>query len=197
MVWTPLHVTAFIFGILIIIDCFLTYLFKSKKITCVFKLIFDLLTIAEELCIYFATNTFAVIPGMVLNGVGAIRDVIFYFRGEKKWADSIFWLFGFLIIVGLSLLFTWAGPISLLPMFGTMIHTIALYQKENKRCKWITLVGESLYVVYYALLIGSSDFVMILNTINALAMLTGIVIGLVRIYKSERALKQIGTNQDK
>lgn len=197
MVWTPLHVTAFIFGILIIIDCFLTYLFKSKKITCVFKLIFDLLTIAEELCIYFATNTFAVIPGMVLNGVGAIRDVIFYFRGEKKWADSIFWLFGFLIIVGLSLLFTWAGPISLLPMFGTMIHTIALYQKENKRCKWITLAGESLYVVYYALLIGSSDFVMILNTINALAMLTGIVIGLVRIYKSERALKQIGTNQDK
>ena len=126
----------------------------------------------------------------MVDGIQIARDIIFLCKDKYKWANHIFWLFFFEAILMLSLIFTWAGPISLLPTFASAIIGVALYLKNQKIAKSITLVGEAFFIAYYALLINVSDLLTILSLLNSCTFTVSAIIGLANIFIKEYKAKK-------
>ena len=117
--------------------------------------------------------------------VGSIRDVIFLFRESHAWADSYVWLILFTIILVVFSILGWSGWLTLLPILGTIINNFALYLKDFKKMKIITLFGQVCFITYYALLIPEGDILMILNLSVSSAMFISAIIGLIVYFYRE------------
>ena len=134
----------------------------------------------------FAANYFmlgAVVGGM-LNLVGALRSVIFFFK-EKTKANSIFWLVFFICAFAVSypLSFLCFGTeqttrnfiIEILPVLAMIIATISLRLGSAKAVRFLGLSSSPMWLTYN-LFTGSFGAVAseILNLIS-------IVVGIIRL----------------
>ena len=86
--------------------------------------------------------------GAALNFVGLIRAVLFFYRGQKKWVDSIVWLPVFILISAGAVALTWEGPISLLPMTGMILTTFAQYSTSARTVRLLTLCNSPCWLTY-------------------------------------------------
>lgn len=113
---------------------------------------------------FFAALTFAVnylllgaIVGGLLNIVGALRSVVFYFE-EKTKARGLIWLIVFIIAFGVSYPLTFlafetpAIPknliIELLPVLAMIIATVALRTGKSKTVRSLGLISSPMWLVY-------------------------------------------------
>ena len=148
--WTPWYTAAFVTGILSIIICIFSYIFPNRKITLILRMGFDAISIINGIFVYYATDVAAIWAVVAVDGIGIIRDIIYLARAKYKWADHWIWLIVFEVIFAASIFFTWAGPIALLPVIGSVISNTGLYIKDVKKTKIITIIGQVFFITYYA-----------------------------------------------
>ena len=88
--------------------------------------------------------------GAVLNLINILRTGVFCFRG-KKWADHWVWLPVFLGLCAAATVWTWEGPISLLPMCGMVLTTFAQRAPTARLVRLISLPNDPLWLIYNGL----------------------------------------------
>lgn len=127
----------------------------------------------------------------LLGGItGACLDIIscirtwFFANNKKKWAASPLWLVLFIvIIIGVGAL-TWESVYSILPIAGTVLSTIALWMKEEKKIRLISLAVGPFWLVYN-LLNGA-----ITGAINEVIAMISIVIGILRCDLKKNVIRR-------
>ena len=102
-----------------------------------------------------------------------LRTVIFS-QNSKKWASSPIWLYVFLVIMVITGAATWQNAWDLLPIAGSVLSTIALWMKSEKKIRLISLTVGPCWLVYN-LVIGAWA-----GALNEVLAMTSIVIGLIR-----------------
>ena len=172
-----MEITAQIFGIVGMLFNLLVFQQKTQKRVLV--------------CQFFAAITFALnylllgaFVGGILNAVGAIRALVFYFK-EKTRANSILWQIIFIIAFAVSypLTFLVFGTeptpknfvIEVLPVVAMVIITVSLRLGSAKAVRRLSLFSSPMWLTYN-LFTGSIGAVAseILNLIS-------IVVGIIRL----------------
>ena len=88
--------------------------------------------------------------GAAMNMVDVLRSIVFFNRG-KKWADNVLWVILFSCMCVVSCIFTWIGPLSLLPMAGMILTTVGMWLKDPKWVRRISFPSSPLWIIYNAL----------------------------------------------
>ena len=155
---------------------------KRKQILTV-KLISELFSFANMILLGQFTGA-----ALIVLNIG--RSVVFYHREDKKWAQSYIWLFVFLGITLISPIMTWAGPISLLPAFGSALACIGYYMKHPLAMKCFILPGITLWLIYTFL--GANYAPAIANVLAIISLTIGIVREMQKI-REKRAQREEDT----
>ena len=112
--------------------------------------------------------------------VGGVQDVIAFFRSavfsqrEKKWASSPLWLAGFMVAMVAAGILTWKNGWSLFPILGSLCSTTALWMKDVKWTRRISLLVGVCWIINHIAMKNYSGI-----TMEAIAM-TSILIGILR-----------------
>ena len=146
----PLEITAQIFGILGMICNILVFQQKTHKRVLVWQ--------------FFAASMFAInyfmlgaVVGGMLNLVGALRSVVFFFK-EKTKTNSIWWLVFFICAFAVSYPLTFLAfgtepilknfIIELLPVIAMIIATISLRLGSAKAVRGLGLISSPMWLTY-------------------------------------------------
>ena len=113
------------------------------------------------------------ITGGCVDMISFIRTMIFSQNG-KKWASSPVWLYVSLVIMAITGALTWQNAWDLLPIAGSMLSTVALWMKSEKKIRLISLTVGPCWLVYN-LVKGAWS-----GALNEVLAMTSIVIGLLR-----------------
>lgn len=103
--------------------------------------------------------------GGVINGIQTLRCVIYYFKETHKWAQSKVWLVLFLISSLVAGALTWDSLWSVLPIFGMIFSTVALWLPNPKHIRLMTIPVALSWFVYNA---HSSSYAGMCNEVFAL-----------------------------
>jgi len=88
--------------------------------------------------------------GAALNAAGLLRNCVFAMR-PKKWAAHPAWLYIFCLGYILCGIFTWSGPVSLLPMAAMQVGTVSLYVLNPKLTRRLGAVGSCGWLIFNVL----------------------------------------------
>ena len=113
------------------------------------------------------------ITGGCLDMISFVRSLIFL-NNQKKWASSKLWLVGFIVVMISTGILTWENAWSILPIIGSVLSTVALWMKEGKHIRMISLLVGPCWLVYN-IINGAYT-----GAFNELMAMTSIVIGLFR-----------------
>ncbi len=162
----PLVLVGQILGILIMIENFFIYFSRSRKNILIFKLISDVANV-------FSQSFLGAYTGAALNGLGIARETVFYNRDKHKWASSRIWLGVFVVAVIVTSILTWGGPISLLPMCGSVIAVVGFYTMKPMLTRVLGIFAQGAYLIYsiFTFQIGA----IIGNSIMVLSAIIGII----------------------
>lgn len=93
----------------------------------------------QSLCNFMFVIHYAMLgamTGAAMNIVAGTRTAVFNFS-DKKWASSVWWVVGFLVLtVGLGI-FSWEGPVSLLFIGSSVLKTVGLRWGSTKTLRRI------------------------------------------------------------
>lgn len=93
---------------------------------------------------YFLLDAYT---GSIMNGVGVIRNFVFYKLVEKnKSTKAAMWIFCGIYV--LSAVITWEGPTSLLPLIGKLCSTIAYSINSPKLIRIINIPTLTMWITY-------------------------------------------------
>ena len=163
-----------IFGIVLSVVGFFVFLAKTRKGILIAKLICDGGYCLQQLMIGATT-------GAMVNAIAAMRDIIFYYRNDKKWASHRIWLYIFLFVMGLSPVLTWMGPISLLPASGSMIAVVGFYCQKPLHTRILGLLSLIPWCLYASTL---TNYGLLLTTV---IQMVSAILGLLRDYRAYKA----------
>lgn len=107
--------------------------------------------------------------GAIMNLLAAVRSYV-YVRHIKQQDPKLLVGFTLLFIVAAGL--TWQGPISLLPLIGTLSGTLAFWLLNLRQTRLLTLISPPAWFVYDAL--SGSYPGMLIEVINLSSNLLGI-----------------------
>lgn len=136
-----------VFGWVNVVFCLLIYISNKRSRILALKLSSDVFSSLNLImCSFRAAGALACLTAI-------FREIIFFFRTKKKWADHRIWLF--VVIAALSLTsvadFALRGafnPLALLPTVGSMIAAVGLFSKNTLRMKILVLIGSIPYLFY-------------------------------------------------
>ena len=129
------------------VSLFLIYQQKSRKNIILCKLSADIFWIAH----YFLLGAYA---GVIPNAVGFFREIVFYNRGKRKWADTPVWVLVF-ILINLALgLHTFSVWYNIIPITASALVTISLWINKPNLTKLIT-VPVCIAFFIYNIFVGS------------------------------------------
>ena len=130
-----------IIGVIAMLESFFIFQVSERKKMVILKLIDDFLWVAHFLLIsgYTAALT---------TSVAVIREIIFYYKGSKKWANSKWWAIGFSFIFLLCSLLTWTNIFSLLPALASAISTWVFWVDKTNHGKIIQIPCVILMFIY-------------------------------------------------
>jgi hypothetical protein len=162
-----------IFGILIAVLGLFTYSSKKRSTILLVKGTTDVLSTVQQTLIGAYT-------GASITLIAILRSFVFYNREKKKWASHKFWLWFFVVTIGSTPLFTWAGPESILPMVGSVIMVFGFYNLNPHATRILALFGHGLWLLYG---IFHLNFGTVLSNV---VYITAAIIGLVNDYKIKK-----------
>ncbi len=169
-----------IIGVFALVSAVIAFQQKTHKNILIFQFTSDILFV-----LHFALLD--AYTGAILNGIAALRGLVFVNRG-KKWADNIlwFWLFCFASVV--SGIFTWSGMLSLLPVLGMILTTVAFWIKDPKLVRRVAFPSSPLWLVYN--LANRAYGGVITEIINMIS----IIIAMIRLdFKKENTNQKVPT----
>ena len=130
-----------LFGLGAMVCLFLIYQQKSRKKILLCKLGADICWVFHYLCL----GGYA---GMIPNGVGIFRELVFIQRKRKKWASRLWWP-GLFILVGWGLgLWTFHSFYNVLPIAASTFVTVSLWLDNPRLTKLISLPVCAAFLVY-------------------------------------------------
>ena len=159
-----------LFGILISAIGLFTYSSKKRSTILTVKCTADALSVFQQALVGAFT-------GSLIGCINIFRDIVFLNRENKKWASHKFWLWFFVITIGSTPLFTWAGIESLVPMAGSVIMVFGFYSLKPHSTRILALFGHGLWLTYGIICFNAGTI------ISNLIYLCAAVIGLINDYK--------------
>ena len=177
---------AYITGGLLVAYSLFLYIFPSRKVNLYLKAGSNLISCINLTFIYLYTDNPLVIVGIVTNAICIVREILFSFRDNCKILNHLAWPIGFSIILVLSLVFTYTSPLSLLPPIGSVVTTMCFYAKSPKILKTGAIAATIIYIVYYAILIPSSDTLTIFALLCTVAGFISSTVGLIVLLYKEK-----------
>ena len=119
------------------------------------------------------------IAGGILDVVAFLRTLVFSLADRYKWAKCKLWLPFYIILIIAVGIITWdpTGIGTLFAIAGTLLSTVALYQKSERLMRIISLFVGPCWIIYS--LIYSSAF----GALNEIIAITSLIIALVRLRK--------------
>lgn len=119
------------------------------------------------------------IAGGILDVVAFSRTLVFSLADRYKWAKCKLWLPFYIILIIAVGIITWdpTGIGTLFAIAGTLLSTVALYQKSERLMRIISLFVGPCWIIYS--LIYSSAF----GALNEIIAMTSLIIALVRLRK--------------
>ena len=118
-----------------------------------------------------------------LNVVFLIRNIVFYFGKDKKWAEHKAWLFGLLVAVIIAGFIGFRSWLDILPIIGSVFSTIAMYMKSENMLRLFKLGDSPCWLIYNCTVPSTGGIICeIFNIIS-------IIVGLIR-YKKDGLFKQ-------
>lgn len=139
-----LYLIAQIVGYVAIAESVFIFISNKREKILIFKLIDDALWFTNMVLMGAYT-------GAVLNAIAIVREIIFFNRGKKKWATHKFWLFFFMIVMLVSPVLTWAGPVSILPAMGSCVAVICFYAEKPIMTKYLAYFAQGSWLAYAVL----------------------------------------------
>lgn len=115
--------------------------------------------------------------GGALNAIGILRGIVFFFREDRKWAQSKVWYAVFSLLFAGASAFSWVqgdGALALLPLAGMLFTTFSLAEKDPFRVRLISF-GSSPCWLTYNLIKGS-----IPGACTEIFLICSIIIGILR-----------------
>ena len=165
-----------IFGIVIAIIGFFTYSSKKRETILLVKGATDVLSTVQQVLI-------GALTGATITLVAILRSFVFFNRERKKWASHKFWLWFFVITIGSSPLFTWAGFESLLPAMGSVIMVFGFYNLNPHNTRIMALFGHGLWLIYGIVRFNLGTI------ISNVIYITAAIVGLVNDYKTKKQIE--------
>ncbi|MBE6685020.1 MAG: YgjV family protein [Ruminococcaceae bacterium] len=151
-------------------------------------LLFQTLGSSLWLISYLLLGTWA---GCYINGFFLIRNVIFYFRKDKKWAQSIVWLPIMVVAsIGVGAL-GYQTPWDLLPIVGAVVGTFSMYMSNENMLRLLKLGESPCWLVY------NCSIPSIGGIICELCSLTSLIVGLIRYRKMGFSSKETKESAEK
>ena len=184
---SALYILYIITGVLAIIFTFFILIWKKRNLMLIFKLADDVLWSLN----FFFKGAIA-FTGCAQNGIAIAREIIFYFKGKKKWASHPIWLILFILFFATMPIYTWAGWISILPAIASILSTIGFYFKNPFHTRLINLAVQSISITYAVLV--WNIFSLICASVMLLSAIIGLIIDLVSMKKKKDEVK-IDENQ--
>lgn len=189
------EILAYITGGMIVLLGLFIFIFPQRKRTLFIKMCTDIVTALNGLFIYLSNGNLLILASVATCTIGVFRDIIFGLRDKYKVFNCYFWPVLFAIINLSSLIFTYKGVISLLPVIGTVVSCLTLYLHNQKVVKIGAIFCQTLYVIYYAILIPSSNVLTIFSLASAATTLTGSLIGLTFLLFYKKKEENIMQNE--
>jgi len=179
-------ILAYITGTIIVSVSLFNFAFKSRTVSLILKAVIDFVAIFNLLFSMLATENNAILASLVATGIGLCRDIVFLFRNKSKYMDHIAWPIGFCVIFACSLFFTYKTPISLLPAIGSLFSTMTLYSKKPIVTKTGAIICTSLYIIYFSILLPSSDSLTLFSLLSYCTSFLGATFGLIKILSHQK-----------
>lgn len=123
------------------ISLFLIYQQKSRKNIILCKLCADIFWIIH----YLFLGAYA---GVIPNAVGFFREIVFYNRGKRKWADTPVWVAVFILINLVLGLRTFSVWYNILLITASALVTISLWINKPNLTKLITIPVCIAFFIY-------------------------------------------------
>ncbi len=84
--------------------------------------------------------------GSILNGIAIIRSFAYCFK-DKKWASSNIWIVIFSLAFVVAGVFTWEGPLSILPTVAMVLSSISFGIKNPKLVRRIYFPCSPMWLI--------------------------------------------------
>lgn len=173
---SPQAIVAQCFGFGAMLIAFVIYAFRDRRKILFSKMIADALWVVH----YALLGGYS---GAIINCVNVVREGVFYHK-DQKWAQHPLWPLLFVGANIVSVCLTWAGTISLLPLFGSCINVLALWCTNTVHLRWLSLPALTAWLIY-AILIGSLSSTLV----NAIS-IGSILFSFVRDFVADARKKQ-------
>lgn len=115
--------------------------------------------------------------GAIMCGVVLVRNFIFFYKGEKAWANNSIWLYSFIVISVVTLAIFWNGWITLLPVAGVVLGCYAMWKDRPADMRLLMLITCLLWLPYT---------IVIKSYPGILSQFVGILAILMGIYRHDR-----------
>lgn len=163
-------------GVIAMIESFFIYQASDRKKMVALKLLDDVLWVTHFVIIggYNAAMT---------TGVAIFRELIFYHKADKKWANTLLWPIAFSVIFAACSIPGWKGVSSLLPSAASIASTWVFWINNEKLAKLIQLPSAGCMLVYDIACRSYS------GTLTQFVTLASIAIYFLRCVKAKRARK--------
>ena len=127
-------------GVIALIIAILSFQQNDQKKIVTFQMISSVF-----FCIHFCLLRATL--GGILNGIGILRAFVFRNR-EKQWASHPVWLILFCALFCATGIVFWDGPISLLPIAGMILTTVAFWVKNPRTVRFVSAPSSPLWFIY-------------------------------------------------
>jgi len=122
-------------------ESFIIYQATDRRKMVALKLIDDILWITHFILIGGYT-------GALTNLFAIFREIVFYFKGKKKWATSPVWAFIFSAVFISCAPLSWAGIFSIFPVIGSVISTWVFWVNKTEVGKLMMIPVLICYLIY-------------------------------------------------
>jgi hypothetical protein len=140
---TPLMCAAQIMGFIAMISAVICFQQKDRKKILIFQILVTALWTLHFILLKNPT-------GAAINGMQAVRSVIYLKKEDNKWAQWLGWPVIFIVISVAIGIITWESPLSLLPVIATSLSTVSLWMKKPKTIRLLTVPVSVLWGIYDA-----------------------------------------------
>ncbi len=90
----------------------------------------------------------AAYAGAAMCLVVLVRNLVFFQKGEKKWASHSVWLYLFSLISVSVLAVTWNGYITMLPVIAVIVSMFAMWKDRPADMRFFMLISCLIWVPY-------------------------------------------------
>lgn len=136
----PINIAAQAVGLVGIACSLLSFQQKQRKWVMIFQM-----TASAMFCIQLFMV--GAITGGCVDSISFIRTAVFS-QNDKKWASSQAWLWIFIFAMVATGILTWQGWLSLLPIVGSILSTVALWMKNPRNIRIISLFVGPCWLIY-------------------------------------------------